>query len=507
MAVLYVRSTDGSDADNGTTWALAKATVAGALAIAAAGDTIYVSQVHAETQASAMTWTSPGTPANPVKILCANDGAAPPTALATTGTITTTGAFSINTVGSVYVYGLTFNIGTGSTSASFLALSTQAAEQRQVYESCNFRLVNTGTSTARLQFRSNTSPSVPASFLLIDCTMKFAATGQGLSPSRCQFEWRGGSVDAAGSAPTSLCIDSAADIGLTQRVRFLGLDLSHLGSGKTLVDGSGGSAFTFSFEDCKLGASVAVAINLLAGQEVQLHNCDSADTNYRYAKHTAGGSIVSETTVVRTGGASNGTTGYSYRSTATGSVHFLFPLELPAFPKWNETTGSAITVAVSVLCSAWAGLHNDDKVWLRVQYLGTAGFPKASFADDAKADVLATGVAQETDTGSAWDSGVTARANSTAYTQQDLRKVASNPGRVFECTTAGTTAGSEPGGYATAADGDAVADGAATFTAMQRRKVSVAVTPQEKGPVIATVCVGVAAGGGWLFVDPLVQVS
>ena len=37
MAVLYVRSTDGDDADNGSTWALAKATLAGAFAAAAEG--------------------------------------------------------------------------------------------------------------------------------------------------------------------------------------------------------------------------------------------------------------------------------------------------------------------------------------------------------------------------------------------------------------------------------------------------------------------------------------
>jgi hypothetical protein len=36
----YVRSTDGSDADNGSTWALANATLAGAMTDAAAGDRI-----------------------------------------------------------------------------------------------------------------------------------------------------------------------------------------------------------------------------------------------------------------------------------------------------------------------------------------------------------------------------------------------------------------------------------------------------------------------------------
>ncbi len=73
MAVIYLRSTDGSDADNGSTWALAKATLAAALTAAGAGGTVYVSQVHAETQAGAMTLTSPGTEASPVRVICARN--------------------------------------------------------------------------------------------------------------------------------------------------------------------------------------------------------------------------------------------------------------------------------------------------------------------------------------------------------------------------------------------------------------------------------------------------
>mgnify|MGYP003394608494 FL=1 len=48
MADRYGRSTDGADGDGGTTWALAKATLAGLAAIDAAGDRIFLSQAHAE---------------------------------------------------------------------------------------------------------------------------------------------------------------------------------------------------------------------------------------------------------------------------------------------------------------------------------------------------------------------------------------------------------------------------------------------------------------------------
>ena len=114
MANIYVRSTDGNDADNGSTWALAKATIFGALAIAAAGDTIYVSQVHAESSAGAAGGTSSGVDSNPVKMICGNDGAEPPTASATTATVASTGNNAIGINGPIYIYGIAFDAASGS---------------------------------------------------------------------------------------------------------------------------------------------------------------------------------------------------------------------------------------------------------------------------------------------------------------------------------------------------------------------------------------------------------
>src|SRR5574340_915503 len=88
MANIYVRSTDGSNTDNGTTWELAKLDLSGAAAIDAAGDNVYLSQVHAESTATAVSLYFAGTVGNPTKIVCVNDGAAPPTAVAITATVT-----------------------------------------------------------------------------------------------------------------------------------------------------------------------------------------------------------------------------------------------------------------------------------------------------------------------------------------------------------------------------------------------------------------------------------
>jgi hypothetical protein len=57
-----------------------------------------------------------------------------------------------------------------------------------------------------------------------------------------------------------------------------------------------------------------------------------------------------------------------------------------------------------------------------------------------------------------------ARLNNTAYSLNDLIIPGTYAGQIFKCSTAGTTAGSEPGGYTGAAFGATVTDGTAVFT-------------------------------------------
>src|SRR3990167_6093507 len=126
MANIYVRSTDGNDADDGTTWALADATLTGAAAADVAGDVIWVSQVHAESTAAAITFNWDGTAAAPIRVVCGNDAAEPPTALATTATVTTTGNSTITCqsgIDYVYFYGIKFNSGSAASVTPHILLN------------------------------------------------------------------------------------------------------------------------------------------------------------------------------------------------------------------------------------------------------------------------------------------------------------------------------------------------------------------------------------------------
>ena len=392
MANYFVRSTDGSDADNGSTWALAKATIAGALAIAAAGDTIYVSKSHAETQATAMTLTFPGTVSSPNSILCVDDTGDPssPTTLATTATCSTTGASAMTFAGCFYCYGITFSSGSSSLSAHININSTNPWYSR--FERCKLKLATTNAST-RINVGSNSTGSDDQLLELINTDIEVGATAQGIAV-RAPIRWTGGSVVGA-TLPNAVFLVQAA--GSTGNAVIRGVDFSTLGSGKSLVDLTGGNWGNYDFERCKLGSSVSVFTGPIPGQgggTIRLKNSDSSATNYRYQKSTYQGTITQETTIVRSGDATDGTTPFSRKMVTTSSSQFYSPLESDPIAFWNETTGSSVNIDVEVITDGVT--LKDDEAWVEVEYLGNSSFPISSITSDRKTDILATGTNQTT---------------------------------------------------------------------------------------------------------------
>jgi len=248
----YVRSTDGDNASDGLSWANAKATLAGAFTAASAGDIIYVSQAHAETQASAMTLTSPGTAAAPCKVLCVNDSAEPPTDLATTATISTTGANSLTlSNGYSYVYGIEFVA--GSTTANLLM--NAIASNGWFLEACRLSLggVTTGNRIV-LGHSLGSGASYTKYIYLKNTTFSFAHAAQSISLQQGNIIWCDTPSAISATVPTTLFLTGAYQAIL----KITGVDLSALGSGKNIVNVTGTSPALLNISNCKLGASVAV---------------------------------------------------------------------------------------------------------------------------------------------------------------------------------------------------------------------------------------------------------
>ena len=396
----YVRSSDGSDADNGSTWALANASLAGAMVDHAAGDRVWVSDAHAESTASAQTITMPGTLANPTQILCGDDAAEPPTALATTGTVTTTGANAIAINGVGYVRGLTFDAGTGGSTVN---LSVATADGNYVtIDTCNLRLA-TSASASQLIFGGN-SAATEVAVNLINTGVRFGAAGQTMSARHCRFRWRGGSLLSGGTSPTNLITPNADQMDIL----IEGVDLSNASAGINIFASSAVASGKAVMRNCKLPASWSgdIGVPTAFNTRFEMWNCDAGDTNYRLLISDYAGTIQHETTIVRTGGASNGTTSTSRKMTMSANAEYpLIGLESPEIMKWNETIGVSVTATVEIVHdsvgSGTSSRLTDAEIGLRVQYMGTSGVPLSLFADDFKASVIAS-AADQTDSSETW---------------------------------------------------------------------------------------------------------
>ncbi len=448
MANIYVRSTDGNDADNGSTWALAKATLAGAAAAAAAGDTIYVSHQHSETPSANVNISLPGTRASPVRVLCVTDGAEPPTALATTAVIAPGSGYWLALGGSAYFYGIEFKPG------SSIYLNNEEPHE-QFFDACAFTINTTSTDKYIHFFLSNFVS--PGKTTTRNCTFTFGRGDyQGvILLGDCRII--GGSLVNSGGFNQYAAIFAAYGSGEGSTALIEGVDFSGCGnSAWALVNPPTGygAPGTFVVRNCKMPSGWAGSLCTPTGTTFdyhgwrgKMHNCDSGDTNYRLREQDWTGSVREETTIVRTGGASDGTTALSWKIAT--STYPRFPhraFESPEIVRWNETTGSAITVTVEIVTDG--ATLKDDECWLEVQYLGTSGVPISSIASDAKTDVLAT-AANQTTSSETW-----------------------------------TTTG---------------------LSSPVKQKLSVTFTPQEKGFLHAVV--KVAKASTTVYVDPLLTIS
>lgn len=395
MANIYVRSSDGSNADNGSTWALAKASLAGAAAIDAAGDRIYISDAHAGSYGAAQSYAFAGTLASPVVVTGGDDAAEPPTSYVATWTETNTTNHGMTFTGAVAVLGGTFHCGTTGGSAQVLICGGTSANEYQRFVGTTLGSGGSGASSNLAH--GNTGNNNPSHSLLENVfynPTNATGTSKSILVNAGFFEWVGGGLKTGCSAIIQLFVS----IGINGRGGFVecsGLDLSPAASTLQLFPSSGTGSATI--RNSKLPASwtgnLCGSGVTVPGYRCEMHNCDSADTNYRMWVEDYAGSIKSETTVVRTGGASDGTTTLSWKIVSSANAEYpLIVLDSPEIAQWNDTTGSSITATVEIVTDNVT--LNDDECWLEVQYLGTSGYPLASFISDCKADVLASAAAQ-----------------------------------------------------------------------------------------------------------------
>lgn len=405
MPNIYVRSTDGSDADNGSTWALAKFSISGATGIDAAGDSIYVSQAHAESSAVTQNLNFAGTNSNPVKVICGSDAAEPPTASQITASLTTTGNTGLTVSGSAYIYGIAFNIGTGASGASAHISLNNAANAFQRYSNCSFRLNTTATSQV-LNTTAITSSLGQCKTDWVNCSVRFGNASQVMQINRSMFEWNGGSLLSGGTSPTNLLSLTGTNV-YPCFASLTGIDLSAASSSLNLITGA--APGNVKIRNCKLPSGWTGSLfsgGMSPGFRAEMYNCDSADTNYRLWIEDFCGSIKNETTIVNPAGAYDGTVGLAWKMFSSSAANYpTSPLKSPEIVMWNEVVGTPLTATIEILTDGVT--LTDEDCWLEIQYLGTSNFPLSLFESDSKVDVLGTAANQTSSTASWITTGLT----------------------------------------------------------------------------------------------------
>lgn len=378
MATIRVRSTDGNDADDGTTWALAKATLTGAAAIDAAGDTIAVSSVHAESTAAALNFAWGGTLAAPTRILSVNDAADPPTALAAGATVTTTGANAIQLASSAnaYVYwsGITFNCGTGTSAANI------TFNGRHLLDDCSLFLVNTNAGS---------SINLSTSFAeMVNCKFKFADVGQTIKFStgsdRTHFI-QGGQVVSGGANITTLLAPTGSGGGVINLEEF---DFSAL-SASVDITATAVVNVGVDLRFCILPASWTGSLNSAVpgiGSVFDMYSCWSGATEIIWRRKLRAGEGRDETTLVRTAGGKHRGVGVSLKCDTNADAEYplnTFDTLQFAAQVTAAQVGSPVTATVEILHDSATAMTDAD-IWLTV--VG----PEDEVNSDQVADVFAT---------------------------------------------------------------------------------------------------------------------
>lgn len=413
MADIYVKSSAATPTSPYNSWSTGAALLATAAGVDAAGDTIWVSQAHSESSATAQTIALAGTIANPVKILCGDDANSPPISLATSAVIATTGASSLTVTGSGYLYGLTLQAGSGSNNASlnFCASASTPTPEHQVLENCSLIHGSTAGSVQSISF-GLTSATGDRSLELLNTNIKFSGAGNRIVVASTTTI-TGGAIASGSSTPSAgIFTGGTNSAGSGGKLTCKGFDFSNLSSTVSLVASSSFES-TFTFINCKLPAAWTGSL-LASGSttfgkssRAAMYNCDSGATNYRLWIEDYSGSIKSESTIVKTNGASDGTTALSLKmATNANANEYTSILRSDDMAVWIDSTGTSKTITVDIIHDSATPL-TDAEVWLEVDYLGSSASPLGSELSDKRATVVTTPTNQTTSTATWTTTGLT----------------------------------------------------------------------------------------------------
>lgn len=368
MADVYCDLDLGTGDNNGTTWANAWQTFTLALTNANAGDVVFVQGTASEGNIA----TSPaGTKDNPVHFIGVANGTTnePPTSsdvvanrAATLPIVNVTGTSDISMVsGFAYLWGIHFN------SPDNISLITSSGAL--IFEECKFTctdIINIGTRSGDVfVYWKN------CTYIMVDVNSTIIFHGG-------VYIWEGGEVGGSQDPASALFSTTTLGHGIAN---IIGVDLSDTAGGPLVTSNPFGTPFKFI--NCKMGTSfvnIASRASLpgWAGSvESQMSEAGTSAANVMdLRKETLHGIIEHETTVVRSGGSSDGVTAISQKMTVDDNKTYEGKVGLRSFPIYgwlNQTTNpTTVTIYVHTVQGVTPGDNDrdNDEVWAELFYPG-----------------------------------------------------------------------------------------------------------------------------------------
>jgi len=348
MADFYMDTDTGSDSDNGTTWALAKLTLEGLLAVMSAGDRGFIQGSATDTAASTRNFVHSGTPQNPCTIVGVADGTTnePPVVSDLASTlpfIEVTGAGNdIELHGGLVINNLKFD----TPDRYYFNDINDSLEFNSCYLVLNGLM--TGTGQAEVVFNNST----------VEIIVGYLGT---------QMYFNGGAIIFTGADQIVVGYSG------TGTFEFNGVDLSQGTTGLSYIQDGNGAGATIKLRNCKMPATYSLSVTQLdiCTTSIELIGCsdtssqaiDSSIQDYEYADFW--GTVDSETTIVRTGGANDNASGlFSYAMTPHANTTLESSnatLKSPWMSTWVQAGTQTLTVYV---CNDGGVDYNEDEMWV-----------------------------------------------------------------------------------------------------------------------------------------------
>jgi hypothetical protein len=421
MTDYYMDTDGGSDASNGTTWALAKLTLEGLLAVMSAGDRCFIQGSATDTAATSRTFTSPGTITNPCILIGVVDGTTnePPVLsdlAVTLPKIECTGGASDITLAGYH---------------SWINLHLSSSD----------KFIGIGAGIKITNGKLSLTDDTNVSFITLENTILETLQASG-SFATSEVLMTGGSLISTVSA-------SVVDISGYRKKVFIGVDFSAIST--TAFINTDGAQNEVILKNCKLpsvfnkfGSSpiYGATITVIASSDTSSQASDSSIQDYEY--EDVHGTIDLELTAVRTGGADDGASGaFAYAMTPSASSTLessSAELKSPWMTVWIPSGSQTLTVYIANDSASTD--YNEDEVWCEFYT------PDASDTaqhdqnfDPAGARLFPSSTIVTDDTGSTWGTGannhqkmevsVTPGFEGWAYARLHLTKRQATPDTLF----------------------------------------------------------------------------